>query len=157
MIVDRIENAAMYSGTNARLAAALEYIARTDFSQVADGKYELDGENMFSMIQRYPSRPTDKIVWEAHRKYFDVQFIYSGVEKMGHVNMHDGLTQRSLTVTTPYSAEKDYELYEAQGDFIVYRAGDFAVYFPQDVHAPGLVAGSAPEDVCKVVVKCRMA
>jgi YhcH/YjgK/YiaL family protein len=156
MILDRIENAAMYRGTNPRLAAALDYLARTDFSQVPNGKQELDGDRMFANVQRYQSRPMEEIVWEAHRKYFDVQFIATGVEKMGHVNLHDGLTSSSLTVKTPYDAEGDAELYNADGHFIIVRPGGFAVFFPQDVHAPCL-AVTSPAEVLKVVVKCRVA
>jgi YhcH/YjgK/YiaL family protein len=157
MIFDRIENAATYRGANPRLAAALEYLARTDFSQVAEGKHELDGQNMFANVQHYPSRPMEEIAWEAHRKYFDVQYIASGAEKMGHINLHDGLTSSNLTVKTPYDAEKDAEFYNAKGHFVIVRAGDFTVFFPQDVHAPCLSVGPSPEDVLKVVVKCRMA
>lgn len=157
MILDRIENAAMYRGANARLAAALEYLARTDFSQVPNGKQELDGDRMYANVQRYQSRGMEEMVWEAHRKYFDVQYIVSGAEKMGHINLHDGLTSSSLTVKTPYDAADDAELYNAHGHFVIVRAGNFAVFFPQDVHAPCLTAGQKPEDVFKVVVKCRMA
>ena len=55
MILDRLENAGLYRPLGAKIALALDYLGRTDFSQVADGRYELDGDEVFSVVQRVPA------------------------------------------------------------------------------------------------------
>jgi YhcH/YjgK/YiaL family protein len=154
MIVDCLENAALYHGLGPRFKMALDYLSRTDFSQMPDGRYELDGDNVFAIVVRYETKPADAAKWEAHRKYTDVQYMVEGRERMGYTPLN-----ARLTASQPYDSEKDVVFYNAQGDFIDAPAGRFIIFMPHDVHAPGIAADAkaAPSRVFKVVVKCRYA
>jgi len=154
MILDRLENAAMYRALGPRIADALDYLRLTDFSKIADGRYELDGDRLVAIVQRYRTKPLAKARWEAHRRYLDVQYVVQGVERMGYAPLHD-----RMKVAQPYDAEKDLVFFDTPGDLFEVAAGSFAIFGPQDVHAPGLVGGSPPRvrDVLKVVMKCRVA
>lgn len=153
MIFDRLENAGLYRPIGANIAAALDYLRRTDFSQMAVGRYEVDGDRVFAIVQRYRPKPLDQIVWEAHRQYIDVQYLAAGSERMGYLPLADGLNVRQ-----PYDPQKDAILFHAEGQLFTMSAGDFAAFAPCDVHAPGLAtaAGGEAAEVCKVVVKCRV-
>ena len=146
MIIDSIQNRARYERLGTGIAKALEYLARTDVSKMATGRYDLDGDNVYALVQRYDTKPREKGVWEAHRRYIDVQFVASGVESMGYAPIG------SLTVTQPYAADNDCVLLAGTGDFVTAAAGTFVVFFPEDAHMPCLACG-APPAVCKVVVK----
>lgn len=146
MIIDSLKNAALYHGVTPGIRKALEYLAKTDFSGMAPGKVELDGRNLYALIQHYESKPRDKGLWEAHRRYIDVQYVAEGIESMGHALLE------TMTVTRPYEDENDYALFSGKGDYVTVRAGMFAVFFPHDVHSPTL-AWDAPAPVRKVVVK----
>ena len=52
MIFDTLENIKNYEGLG-RVYTALEFLAKTDFSQMELGRYELDGDNIFYMVQTY--------------------------------------------------------------------------------------------------------
>ncbi len=146
MIIDGIKNAALYQGINPRIRTALEYLAKTDFSAMAPGRYEIDGSNIYALVQQYDTKPRDKGLWEAHRRYIDVQFVASGVETMGYAPIGN------CAVTQEYSTEKDCALFSGKGDFLTAPAGTFLVFFPEDVHMPCLATeGAVP--VRKVVVK----
>lgn len=149
MIIDCIQNVALYRGVDKRIQMALEYLAGKDFSGMAPGRYDLDGDNVFALVQQYETRPREKGLWEAHQRYIDVQFVASGVETMGYAPI------RECTVTQPYSVEKDCALFSAKGDFLTARAGTFLVFFPGDVHMPCLSYESAVQ-VRKVVVKVKV-
>ena len=149
MIVDTLENAHLYAGSGTRLAAALEYLRETDFSKLRLGRYELDGENLYALVQHYNSRPESGAEFEAHRKYADIHYVCEGSERMGYMNI------RRLAVTETFDAAKDCEMLRGQGDFVTLFAGMFAVLFPEDAHMPCL-AIREPEPVKKVVVKIRM-
>jgi YhcH/YjgK/YiaL family protein len=150
MILDRIENRAFYRQLGTSVAEALEYLATTDFTKLPDGKYELDGPRMFALVNRYRPKPVAEIAWEAHRKFIDVQYIAKGAERMGYAPLG-----KLLPIKQDYDPQRDIVFYEAEGDLFTVSEGSFAVFAPQDVHAPGLavVGPAAGEEVIKVVVK----
>ena len=152
MILDRLENAGLYHSLGPMMKLALDYLCRTDFSQTPDGRYELDGKDVFALVQRYRPKPPAAAIWEAHRQYTDVQYVAEGVERMGCAPLDE-----SLTVRQAYDPQTDVVLYNAHGDFVDVPAGRFVIFTPHDVHAPGLasVPADVSQPICKVVVKCR--
>lgn len=146
MIIDHIKNVSFYGGIHPGIDRALEYLSQTDLAALDSGRYALDGDRVFALVQRYDTKPREQGVWEAHRRYIDVQYVAAGLERMGYAPLE------SLTVTQPYVSDKDCELLAGNGDFILASAGTFAVFFPQDAHMPGL-ACEQPRPVVKVVVK----
>ncbi|MGE0609186.1 MAG: YhcH/YjgK/YiaL family protein, partial [Pirellulales bacterium] len=104
-------------------------------------------EQLFALVQDNTTKPREHGVWEAHRKYIDVQFVASGTEEMGHANIH------GLTVKQPYDEPRDVALFTGGGSYVVVPAGCFTIFFPEDGHIPGLALGNQPAPVRKVVVK----
>jgi YhcH/YjgK/YiaL family protein len=150
MIVDKIENYAKYAHLPPALYRAIEYIGSTDFTHVETGQYELEGKRMISMVNRYRTKTLDKSIWESHRKYIDVQFVAGGHERFGHVAL-----SKAPPVQTEYSEEKDVIFYEHGTETFDAPAGTFMIFYPDDVHAPGLASGFPPKpsEVVKIVVK----
>jgi YhcH/YjgK/YiaL family protein len=150
MIIDHVRNASLYRGVTKRIALAFDFISRTDLAGLADGKQALDGDNVFALIQSYNTNPIEKGLWEAHKKYIDVQFVVSGIELMGHVDI------AQMTVSKAYDDKDDYHLLTGKGNHMIMHAGDFTVFFPQDVHMPCMAVDNKPAPVKKVVVKVRV-
>jgi YhcH/YjgK/YiaL family protein len=153
MILDRLEYAGMYRSLGPRIAMALDYLSRTDFSKLATGRHEIDGDRVYAMVARNKLNPMSKIAWEAHRKYIDVQYIAEGIEQMGHATL-----LKDTAVAKEYVEKEDYALYETKGDMFLVKAGGFAIFAPHDIHAPGLAPteADAGKEVLKVVVKCHV-
>ena len=101
MIADVLKNRQIYAAISPRIKAALEYISKTDFSAMEPGRYELDGSNMFALVQAYDSIPIEQGKWECHKKYIDIQYIAEGVEQIGCNNIGQ------MKITTEYNPEKD--------------------------------------------------
>ncbi len=150
MIVDRIQNYAKYHHLPDRIVRAIEYIGSTDFAFVESGQYELDGKKLISIVSRYKTKLPENAVWESHRKYIDVQFVAGGNERFGYAPL-----ATAPPIKTPYSEERDVIFYEPGTEMFAAPAGTFMIFYPDDVHAPGLAAGipPAPSEVVKVVVK----
>jgi len=131
----------------------LAYLGRTDFSQLAPGRHEVDGDDVYAVVQRYSPRPVSEATWEVHREYLDIQYVAEGVERIGYAPLG-----RNWTVRQEYNAQKDCALYDARGDLLEVAAGSFALFTPYDIHAPGLMLNSHPQpgEVLKVVMKCRV-
>ncbi len=134
------------------LRMGLEYLAKTDFSKMAAGKYEIAGSDIYASISEYATDLKENKKLEAHVKYIDIQYIISGAEIIGF----DVLTD-TLAVKEDKLAEKDVIFYQAVPNEtdLKLTAGMYAIFFPWDVHRPGCAAGS-PGPVRKVVVKVRM-
>lgn len=149
MIVDRLGNRAVDAHLPSRVRQALEYLRTTDMAAVALGRHELDGDRLFALVQEYNTRPPDACVWEAHRRYIDVQYVVRGSERMGHARLGQ-LAEREA-----YDPARDVAFFEPGDTFVTVPAGTFAIFGPDDVHAPcGAVA--APSPVRKVVVKAAI-
>lgn len=155
MILDRIDNATRYRAIGDRLALALAALAGGDLNGKPDGRYDLDGDDVFALVQRYQTKPHEQCVWEAHRRYVDVQFVSAGVEVMGWLPLADARER------VAYDPAKDVAFFEppdrggrtAPPTLAVVSAGLFAIFFPTDVHMPQAMHGSGAADVGKVVVK----
>lgn len=150
MIIDALDNAGLYAGIGTRLRTALEALANRDFTESPPGRVEIDGDDVFALVQDYETRtrtPADP--WEAHRRYIDVQYIAAGTETMGFAPVNE------LRERQPYDPDKDCALYSGDGDFVTVRRGMFVVFFPWDAHLPGLAAPD-PAGVRKVVVKVAL-
>lgn len=148
MIYDDLTHAATYRHLHPGIARALDYLRQTNFADVSNGKYELDGSQVYALVQRYQTRLPQDAGWESHRKYIDVQYVFQGQERFGYVPLN-----QAPAVITPYNEEKDVIFYAPGTVTLPLSTGQFAIYFPQDVHAPSLAEGGTPTDVIKVVVK----
>lgn len=148
MILDKLENVDLYRGLNPLFAAAFDYLQKTDLNQLAPGRYEIQGKEVYAIVQEYPARKRDQGRWEAHRNYVDLQLIVSGEEVMGFANLAD---LRSLS---DYDAAKDVEHLEGEGIFFNVPQGFFTIFGTRDAHMPCLEPGR-PANVRKVVLKIR--
>jgi biofilm protein TabA len=145
VILDRVENAARYRGLGERFAFALESLTG-EIAGRPPGRYELLGEEVFALVQEYETKPREEAVWEAHRRYADVQLVIAGSEVFGCAPAN------ALRESKPYDPEKDFVLYEGEGNLVTVPAGWFALFFPGEEHMPQVQAGG-PGKVRKLVVK----
>jgi biofilm protein TabA len=151
MVLDTIDNTRLYVGLNARFAKAFEIIRDKTLPQREDGKYPIDGENIYYTIQRYTTKPFTEGKLEAHRKYIDIQFLLEGQEILGYTPL------KGLAVAEEYNPAKDIAFYETPKELtkVKLEPGLFCVLFPDDAHLPCRQL-TAPEEVQKVVIKVKL-
>lgn len=128
-----------------RLMLGLKFIQEQDVLNMSPSRIELDGDKVFAMIQHYDSKPKEQGMWEAHRKYIDIQYVAEGQELMGFANL-------SYLEAGEYSEEKDFLPLHGEGSYVLMKAGTFVILTPEDAHIPQ-VAVDVPQPVKKVVVK----
>jgi YhcH/YjgK/YiaL family protein len=149
MILDKISNGHLYAGLGENFKKALEYLKNTDFTNVELGRYEIDGNNLFVLVQEYTAKPIENCSVEAHENYADIQFVVKGREKMGYAPLD------TVKVTQAYNPDKDVAKYEGAVDWFVVNEGMFALFLPDDAHEPCLAVAEG-ETVKKVVAKIRV-
>lgn len=148
MIIDKIENLPLYLPLNSGIEPALEFINDFLKEPVVAGKYEIDGEKVFAMVQSYETKPRAGALFEAHKKFIDLQFMFKGKERILCAPI-DNLTQES----EEYSAGNDIAFFSGEtGTDLILNEGVFTLLFPQDAHMPCLRVNEA-ESVTKIVIK----
>ena len=148
MIFDTLKNVANYEGLG-RVYTALKFLSETDFSKIDLGRYELDGDNIFYMVQSYDTDP-DKTISEAHRKYIDIQYMVEGEEIIG---VADISSDKELTEA---KEENDVWFYNCKTEPLVLSAGKYMVLYPNDLHCPGVATNGTALTCRKVVVKVKV-
>jgi len=148
MILDRLENAERYCGTYPAFAAAFAFLRRPDLTALPEGRLELDGDRLFALVQRPTGKGRAAARLEAHRQYADIQFVIAGHEEYGW----RALTGASVA-DGAFDTGCDVGFYAgAPVVWLPAPPGSFAVFFPEDLHAP--LAGMGP--LHKVVIKVRV-
>ncbi len=149
MIVTDIKLITHHGDMPLAFTKAIEFLRLRGLHDLPDGKVEIEGNNIFAIIQRYETYEAVVPTFEYHRKYIDIQYLVSGEEIIGWAPVE------RMTVTTPYDAEKDVAFGTmAAGKWtpVLLQPGQAAVFWPEDGHAPRLAA-AAPSAVMKIVIK----
>jgi len=149
MIMATLSNLHWYKILSPNFAKAINYALTTDFSSLEPGKYEVDGDNVFAIVNEFTTKPPSECDPECHLEYTDIQIVLSGTEKFGYTP----LDQQEPSVA--YNPENDvafYSLPEEEINYLTLRAGQFIIFFPSDIHQPE-VFNHQPGLVKKVVLK----
>ena len=148
MVIDRIAHANLYASLGPRVARALDYLQQTDVASLEAGTYELDGRRLYVIVQDYTTKPEAEGTWEAHCRYADLQFVASGIERIGFGPMTNFEQQE-------YDPAKDYVALCGNGEFLTLQSGCFMLLWPGEGHMPGIAVDGAAH-VRKVVVKIEV-
>jgi len=67
MIIDKIENIELYFHLGKRIKQALTFISETDFNKFEKGKYIIDGDNLYVLVNEYKTKNISECFWEVHK------------------------------------------------------------------------------------------
>ncbi len=144
MILDHISNAERYYSSHPGFKAAFEWLRQNAATMRPAGRTEIDGERLYANVVTENGRGKTRACFETHRLYIDIQFMAKGSDVMGWRHLDGQMRSRG------YGAERDLEFYEdAPEVWVSVPEGHFAVFFPEDAHAP--MAGEGP--MFKLVAK----
>jgi YhcH/YjgK/YiaL family protein len=148
MILESLENAGRYANLHPGFRQGFEFLARPNLTGLDSGKYEIDGDRVFALINRDPGRGHAGARLEAHRKYIDIQFLVSGSEEIGWRP-----TSECSQLTDPYDSSRDIMFFaDPSHAWINLPVGKFMIFYPQDAHAPLASTGDNVKAVIKVAV-----
>lgn len=150
MIVAELDELANQLALTPGLQKALDFLAAHRTAEGLAARVEIDDDVVFALVQEFETSATDaEVDFEAHRNYLDIQYVASGEEVMGWAPLSE------LPHPSDYNPAKDVlhgMLSAAAMTPVTVKAGQAAVFFPKDAHAPKL-AGAKPGWVKKIVVK----
>ena len=149
--VGRIADCAQIAGRHPRFAKALAFLARPDLATLPCGRYEIDGDNCWAMVQDADLKPFGEVQHpEVHGTYIDIQAPITGPETIGLL----ALTPEARAQIT-FDAKKDIGFFDAKTEPVTLQPGDFAVLMPPlGAHAPCRSLDGA-RAIRKLVIKIR--
>ncbi|MCW3092581.1 MAG: hypothetical protein JWP81_3650 [Ferruginibacter sp.] len=150
MIIDSLDSAHKYFSIHPLFEKAFAYINSVSLSEIEPGKYEIDGDNLKAIFSNKTGMSAAESIlkFECHDKHIDIQLCIHGKETIGWKPRGSCLAQKG-----DYNPEKDVLFYnDAPDTFFGLTDGQFAIFFPEDVHAPMI----GEEEIKKLVIKVKM-
>ena len=130
MIVDTLANLGKYASLNPLFPKVVEYLKNHDLNTHETGKFPIQGGDLFINCTVSKGKTKEQARIESHDKMIDIQIPVSAPETMGY-------TAREALPQAEYNAEKDITFYPGLAKtYITVQPGEFAIFFPQDGHAP---------------------
>lgn len=131
MVIDTLDNLSKYESLNPLFKDVVEYLRNNDINTVEEGKHEIKGKDLFVNVTTAKGKTKDEAVMETHKQMIDIQIPLSVAETYGYTplcNLPDA----------EYNAEKDITKMPgiAAESYVTCQPGMFAIFFPQDGHAP---------------------
>ncbi|MDO4995161.1 MAG: YhcH/YjgK/YiaL family protein [Bacteroidales bacterium] len=147
MILDSLDNLHKYVALNPRIQTVVDFIKANDLAVVPSGKVQIDGDDVFGNFQTLKGKTKEEAKLETHNVMLDIQVPFNTAETMG-------FTPRRDLPQGEYNAENDITFYEGLAElYVTVHPGEFAIFLPQDGHAPCIAPG---KEVQKVIFKVKL-
>jgi len=146
MILDNLENLDKYD--KIVTPDILDFVKGLNVNTVCR-RYEIS-DKVYANVEEYCTKSELECPLEGHRKYIDIQMLLFGEERIDFIKT-DG-----LKILDNYNPERDILFYKKPGSELnrIYLNGrNFAVFYPEDAHAPQITTLSLQNNVKKVVIK----
>lgn len=149
--IDRRAFAVSWFSNRERWEKAFAFLRENDPDMLELRRYDIDGDNLYATVSEYITKNEEDALYEAHRKYIDIQYVAAGRELIGIAP----LSGKKETLEA-YDDSRDIEFFTvSKGENRPAIPDRFFILFPHDAHRPGLKDGEN-SPVRKIVVKVRV-
>ncbi len=150
MILDSLQCSYKYASLNPLFAKAFDFLHATDLSALEIGKFEIDGKQLIGIVSEKNgvTAAESSAKFECHNAHIDIQVCIHGKETLGWKPRGTCVSPRG-----EYNPEKDVLFYDDAPDmFFGMTDNQFAIFYPEDVHAPMIGEGVIKKLVIKVKI-----
>ena len=148
MILSNLKSCERFESLHPLFKKAFDYVNSHDLLSAPCGRIEVDGDELFINNCNPELKAADTQVLEAHRDYIDIQILLDGEETIGWKPIEDCTNE-----TKPYDKATDCALYdEPASTYVTLKPGQFAIFWPEDAHAPIIGNGKVRKCIAKVKI-----
>jgi len=149
MIVDSLHNAAKYLALHPNFKKAFDYVNQTDTSSLPEGAFEIEAGLKVIVITGEGTTKEESIKgFECHDKNIDIQISTQGPETFAWKPR-----EKCVSPNGDYSDERDVRFFHDKPDmYFQLQEKQFAILFPEDVHAAMIGEGTLKKIVIKVKI-----
>jgi YhcH/YjgK/YiaL family protein len=148
---DRLGIYFLETGASMRVSQVVYDRSGASIADVDASEFDLDiGEGLKAIFSNAPGKTKVNSLakFERHNKNMDIQLCIDGVATIGWKPR-----EKCITPNGDYNEEKDVQLYHDHADtFFELTNGQFAIFFPEDVHAPTI----GTSDIKKLVINVKI-
>jgi len=127
---------------------AFQWLKDTDLEAIDPGTYVIEEGNLKAIVSDAPAPEIEKVKWEAHKYFSDIQYIVRGKALMGIAPVSEA------SVSEAYDPDSDVAFFTTEGEYFTAEPGTFFIFTPEDAHRPG-ISIEGFDAVKKVVIKVR--
>lgn len=143
MIIDTLENLGKYAAMNPLFEQVVAYFAVNPPAVNEPGRVEIGGADLVVNYNIAQGKTPEQARLETHDRMTDIQ-IPLEPETFGY-------TPRAHLPEAAYDPAADMTLYDGAAElYFTLQPGQFAIFFPQDGHAPAI---SEQPTIKKIIVK----
>ena len=149
MIIDTINNSSKYLGLHPLFSKAFDFINQNDVANLPDGVLEItEGLKVIVNTANGKTAEASLAKFECHDKNIDIQVCVKGLETIAWKPR-----EKCFTPNGEYNPEKDVRFFNDAPDMSFQLTdGQFAIFYPEDVHAPMIGEGEIKKLVFKVKI-----
>jgi biofilm protein TabA len=127
---------------------AIGYLASVNAEKITVGVHYIEGESIFAKVETGHGKEINNRKFELHQQFIDIQMLLSGNERQDFV-----IDMQHIELLEDRLAADDIAFYKVTDSIqsLYLHPGMFIVYFPGELHAPGLWDGCG--DFKKIVIK----
>lgn len=145
MVIDTLDNFGKYESLNPLFKEVAEFLNANDLNALEEGKHPIKGDDLFVNVTTAKGKTPEEAVMETHKKMIDIQIPLSVPETYGY-------TPLCSLPEADYNEAKDITKMPgvAADSYVTCQPGMFAIFFPQDGHAPCI---SQNKEIKKAIFK----
>ena len=150
MIIDTLSNGHKYYCLHPLFSKAFAYIEKQNLETMEPGTYEIDNDKLKAIVSAKAGKTKEESIakFECHDQHIDIQLCIMGEEQIGWKPRQNCTQPRG-----EYSSEKDVLFFNDAPDmYFQLTNNQFAIFFPEDVHAPMIGEGEIKKMVIKVKI-----
>ena len=148
MILDLLAESRRYELLHGDFKSAFAFLKSADWATLPYGRHSINGDRVYCILEKSPGRGRRTTKLEAHRHFIDIRLVIAGKDLIGWKP-----TCQCSHILSPYDSHNDLEFFRDRPDiWIDLPPGHFAIFFPEDAHAP--MSGTG--DLVRVVVKVQV-
>jgi biofilm protein TabA len=146
MILDSLARSSRYHALHPAFARAFDLLAKSDWTTLQPGRHEIDGDRIYVLVDHTEGRGREGTRLEAHRRYLDIQFTIDGCEEIGWMSLNE-----CRQAAGGFDLSRDIQFFsDLPRTWVTVPAGHFAIFFPEDAHAPLAGRGALKKAIVKV-------
>jgi YhcH/YjgK/YiaL family protein len=149
MIIDSLHNAAKYYSLHPNFKKAFDYVNQNDIAALEPGAFEItEGLKIIVIHGEGTSREESIKGFECHDQNIDIQISIKGPETFAWKPR-----EKCISPNGDYSDERDVRFFHDKPDmFFELQEKQFAILYPEDVHAAMIGSGLLKKIVFKVKI-----
>jgi YhcH/YjgK/YiaL family protein len=148
MIIDTLDNLSKYIALNPLFANVVEFLKTHNLQTMEAGSYPVKEKDVALKLSLTKQRTKETAFLETHIDKIDIQIPITCAETFGYSPLCD-------LPDFEYNEEEDITKYgnTKPQTYVTVNPGQFAIFFPQDGHAPCIIE---EEEIKKAIFKVKV-